>query len=579
MVAAEIRTANETRRGGAWRSGGRRRPRAADEIASRPGSHEVRGTRPPRRRCVGRAGNASVRGPGRCGYTPRSPVPGSALRTRGPAGATTRTRPRGAGRRPATLPGASRTAGLTLRRVDVVVAGGHGQIALRLLRLLAERGDTARGLIRNPDHAGRPRGGGGRGGGVRPRARGRPRAVRRGRRRGGVRGRRRTRQRRGAQADHGPRRRGQADRGRASAGIARYVIVSSIGADDPEPRLGADAPLLEAKADADHALAASGLDYTIVRPGGLTNDPGTGAWRGRPRLRRRGPPRRRGGRCSPRCWTRRRHRAARPSTLIGGDDADRRGRARALSRGLDLEAPAPSEVLAPRALVPPGRGHHLRRPVARRPALRRARCSPRATTRASRGSAWCAPTARWPRASASAGCSRRRACRSAASAWTCAQPGLRRTRVVELPAMAYETLLYDVRDDGVATITLERARHPQRALRRAAGRADRRLRGGARRRARALRRAHLHAREGLQRRRQPRPVRRRRAARAQALRHRALPAAVHADRAARQAHDLRGQRPRAGRRARDRARLRPDRGQGQRHASARPRSTWACSRS
>src|SRR3954452_13765015 len=37
--------------------------------------------------------------------------------------------------------------------MDVAVAGGHGQIALRLLGLLAERGDGARGLIRNPDHA------------------------------------------------------------------------------------------------------------------------------------------------------------------------------------------------------------------------------------------------------------------------------------------------------------------------------------------------------------------------------------------------------------------------------------------
>ena len=37
--------------------------------------------------------------------------------------------------------------------MDVVIAGGHGQIALRLEKLLAARGDTARGLIRNPDHA------------------------------------------------------------------------------------------------------------------------------------------------------------------------------------------------------------------------------------------------------------------------------------------------------------------------------------------------------------------------------------------------------------------------------------------
>ncbi|MET0207261.1 MAG: NAD(P)H-binding protein, partial [Thermoleophilaceae bacterium] len=37
--------------------------------------------------------------------------------------------------------------------MDVVVAGGHGQVALRLLELMAARGDRARGLIRNPDHA------------------------------------------------------------------------------------------------------------------------------------------------------------------------------------------------------------------------------------------------------------------------------------------------------------------------------------------------------------------------------------------------------------------------------------------
>src|SRR6185312_10289429 len=35
----------------------------------------------------------------------------------------------------------------------VVIAGGHGKIALILERLLADRGDTAVGLIRNPDHA------------------------------------------------------------------------------------------------------------------------------------------------------------------------------------------------------------------------------------------------------------------------------------------------------------------------------------------------------------------------------------------------------------------------------------------
>ena len=37
--------------------------------------------------------------------------------------------------------------------MDVAVAGGHGKIALRLLRILSERGDRGLGLIRNPDQA------------------------------------------------------------------------------------------------------------------------------------------------------------------------------------------------------------------------------------------------------------------------------------------------------------------------------------------------------------------------------------------------------------------------------------------
>ena len=36
----------------------------------------------------------------------------------------------------------------------VIIAGGHGKIAIQVERLLAQRGDTAIGLIRNPDHAG-----------------------------------------------------------------------------------------------------------------------------------------------------------------------------------------------------------------------------------------------------------------------------------------------------------------------------------------------------------------------------------------------------------------------------------------
>jgi uncharacterized protein YbjT (DUF2867 family) len=61
-------------------------------------------------------------------------------------------------------------------------------------------------------------------------------------------------------------------------GIARYVIVSSMGADSPPPEGDGDGfgEYLRAKAAADAALAASGLDFTIVRPGSLTNEPAKG---------------------------------------------------------------------------------------------------------------------------------------------------------------------------------------------------------------------------------------------------------------------------------------------------------------
>jgi uncharacterized protein YbjT (DUF2867 family) len=58
-------------------------------------------------------------------------------------------------------------------------------------------------------------------------------------------------------------------------GIARYVIVSSMGA-DPNAEGEGFAVYLRAKGRADAELAASGLDHTIVRPGSLTDDPGTG---------------------------------------------------------------------------------------------------------------------------------------------------------------------------------------------------------------------------------------------------------------------------------------------------------------
>ncbi|WP_226041105.1 SDR family oxidoreductase [Natrinema sp. DC36] len=62
----------------------------------------------------------------------------------------------------------------------------------------------------------------------------------------------------------------------SEAGIDRFVMLSSMGADDPESGPEALRDYLIAKAEADEYLRNSGLDYTIVRPGELTTDPGTG---------------------------------------------------------------------------------------------------------------------------------------------------------------------------------------------------------------------------------------------------------------------------------------------------------------
>jgi uncharacterized protein YbjT (DUF2867 family) len=62
-----------------------------------------------------------------------------------------------------------------------------------------------------------------------------------------------------------------------AAGVSRFLIVSAIGAGKaPTGDLGDMKPYYEAKHDADVAVTESGLDYTIVRPGGLTDDPATG---------------------------------------------------------------------------------------------------------------------------------------------------------------------------------------------------------------------------------------------------------------------------------------------------------------
>ncbi len=61
-------------------------------------------------------------------------------------------------------------------------------------------------------------------------------------------------------------------------GIGRFVQISAIGVDEPVAADAGDVwtAYVEAKRDADAALRASDLAWTILRPGRLTDDPPTG---------------------------------------------------------------------------------------------------------------------------------------------------------------------------------------------------------------------------------------------------------------------------------------------------------------
>lgn len=58
--------------------------------------------------------------------------------------------------------------------------------------------------------------------------------------------------------------------------VPRFVIVSSVGAENPPPGDEVFSVYLQAKAAADEAVKASDREWTIVRPGRLTDAPGTG---------------------------------------------------------------------------------------------------------------------------------------------------------------------------------------------------------------------------------------------------------------------------------------------------------------
>ncbi len=175
--------------------------------------------------------------------------------------------------------------------MDVLVAGGHGQIALLLHPLLTGRGDRVRALIRDPAQADDVRAAGAEpvigdlegADDLAPLLAGVDAVVFAA----------------GAGPGSGPERKRTLDRDGAvklmsaaqAARVDRYVMVSAMGAASPPGGDDVFAVYLRAKAEADAALARSGLDFTIVRPGRLTDDAATGRVRVGPRLDRGAIPR------------------------------------------------------------------------------------------------------------------------------------------------------------------------------------------------------------------------------------------------------------------------------------------------
>ncbi|MGQ0718687.1 MAG: NAD(P)-binding oxidoreductase [Pseudonocardiales bacterium] len=167
----------------------------------------------------------------------------------------------------------------------VVIAGGHGKIALLLSRLLSQRADTAVGLIRNPDHAGDVAAAGAE-------------AVVFDLERGGsaelaehLEGADAVVFAAGAGPGSGIPRKDTVDRAGAAlladaaerAGVRRYLLISSIGidVDDPgwTPPAGTSevfAAYLRAKVASELDLRARDLDWTALRPGTLTSNGPTG---------------------------------------------------------------------------------------------------------------------------------------------------------------------------------------------------------------------------------------------------------------------------------------------------------------
>lgn len=165
--------------------------------------------------------------------------------------------------------------------MHIVIAGGHGKIALLLAESATRRGDTVDSLVRNPDHAGEVAATGARPvvldlENTTPDALaalldGADAAVFAA----------------GAGPGSGVARKYTVDRDGSvllasaaeRAGARRFVQISSMGAGQP-PAAGTDevwAAYIDAKSQAEDDLRGRDLDWTILRPGRLIDTPGTGA--------------------------------------------------------------------------------------------------------------------------------------------------------------------------------------------------------------------------------------------------------------------------------------------------------------
>ena len=167
----------------------------------------------------------------------------------------------------------------------IVLAGAHGQIARRLGRLLSARGDTVVGIVRNPDHEGDVVADGMEAvvldlesatvDDVSAAVAGADAVVFAA----------------GAGPGSGAARKDTVDRAAAVlladaaewAGVPNYLLVSSVGVDlvaDGATPAGVDevfvAYLRAKRAAEENLLAREGLRVTVLRPGSLTDDPGTG---------------------------------------------------------------------------------------------------------------------------------------------------------------------------------------------------------------------------------------------------------------------------------------------------------------